>query len=225
MTQPNDPLNSDQQSLHYETTRQNVSAQAHGRRVIAALQANPRPPVTRWRAGVAGTAPDGTRFVLYRQHIRAAGSRAWRTNNPGNVYINALSRQNGAIGRDKRYAVFPDMPTGVRALKALVHSFAHSRARIHKVLNSLAPSNAGQEQVDIQTHTHAFARQLNLDPDASFESLKDADLEQLSQAIVSAGEGEQAGQIYLPGSPNTPPWANAVFEMAQASTSSTSSSG
>jgi hypothetical protein len=59
------------------------SDERYGREVIASLGAAERRAPLPWRPGVAGTAPDGSRFVVYRRQVRLGGERAWRDSNPG----------------------------------------------------------------------------------------------------------------------------------------------
>ena len=49
----------------------------------------------------------------------SGGSRAWRNNNPGNLEDGKFARDNGAIGSDGRFAIFPDATTGFNAMTGL----------------------------------------------------------------------------------------------------------
>jgi hypothetical protein len=51
---------------------------------------------------------------------RQEGSRNWRNNNPGNIEHGPFAIQNGAIGSDGRFAIFPDYETGRKAKEKLI---------------------------------------------------------------------------------------------------------
>lgn len=52
-----------------------------------------------------------------------APTRGARNNNPGNIEYGPFARKYGATGTDGRFAIFPDMQTGARAMAALLSSY------------------------------------------------------------------------------------------------------
>jgi hypothetical protein len=48
------------------------------------------------------------------------GVRNWRNNNPGNIEFGDFTKRMGAVGTDGRFAVFPDMQSGMRAKEELL---------------------------------------------------------------------------------------------------------
>jgi hypothetical protein len=49
---------------------------------------------------------------------RRQGARNWRNNNPGNIEFGEFARSAGAIGTDGRFAVFPSVEAGRKALES-----------------------------------------------------------------------------------------------------------
>ena len=71
----------------------------------------------------------------------SGGSRAWRNNNPGNLQDGSFARDNGAIGSDGRFAIFPDTETGFNAMTNLLSSSAYKDLTIDDAIHKYAPSN------------------------------------------------------------------------------------
>jgi hypothetical protein len=188
--------------------QQDRTTQAYGRRIVEALGTGERTPLVRWRPGVAGTAPDGTRLVLYHRLIRAGGSRAWRTNNPGNIEDGSFACAHGAIGHDGRHAVFPDERTGLNALQRLFRSTDYSDVPVGEALSrhELAATHAAQANIDPATPLGSIA------PDQAAN---------LTGAIAASHQAS-AGAVYQPGSPRNPAWAKSVFAAAPPPSAGTS---
>ena len=71
----------------------------------------------------------------------SGGSRAWRNNNPGNLEDGKFARDNGAIGTDGRFAIFPDATTGFNAMAGLLSTNAYQNLTIEGAINRYAPPN------------------------------------------------------------------------------------
>ena len=54
--------------------------------------------------------------------MRSHGTLSWRNNNPGNVMYGGFAVENGAIGKNGRFAVFPDLDTGYQAIESLFNT-------------------------------------------------------------------------------------------------------
>jgi hypothetical protein len=50
----------------------------------------------------------------------SGGSLAWRNNNPGNMEYSDFTRNNGTIGTDGRFAIFPNENIGWNAMVNLL---------------------------------------------------------------------------------------------------------
>jgi hypothetical protein len=201
-----------------EAIRQPPSAQEYGRQVISSLGAPSRRPAIPWKAGVAGTAPDGSRFVVYRRHIRVGGTRAWRTSNPGNLKTGAFARANGAVGRDGQYAIFPDELTGMRALLALLRSSDYGDLLVRGALSTHGSN------VDGSTEANARAIQFRLDPNRTLGSLNERELSRLGYAIASTFSARKP-TIHKSGISPKPVWAGRVLDQLDAGSSSSGDAG
>ena len=71
----------------------------------------------------------------------SGGSRAWRNNNPGNLEDGKFARNNGAIGTDGRFAIFPDTATGFNAMASLLATNSYQKLTIEGAINRYAPPN------------------------------------------------------------------------------------
>lgn len=47
-----------------------------------------------------------------KQWVHSGGTRTWRNNNPGNLVVGNISKDNNAIGKAGGFAVFPDYESG-----------------------------------------------------------------------------------------------------------------
>lgn len=86
----------------------------------------------------------------------SGGSRAWRNNNPGNLEDGNFARNNGAIGTDGRFAIFPDTVTGFNAMASLLATNSYQKLTIEGAINRYAPPNENNvenylKSIEIQT--------------------------------------------------------------------------
>lgn len=197
---------SDKRSKKHSKQRKE-SNQSYGRKVVASLGPAKRTPVPKWRPGMAGTAPNGARFVVYGAHIRVGGDRAWRTNNPGNIKIGAFARANGAIGYDEYYAIFPDELTGTRALTSLLQTSAYSQMTVREVLLRHVSGLEGNLEAN------ARARQFGLVPDSLVGRIGKHKLADLGLAIKSTW-GISRPRVYTRRAATKPPWARNILTPA-----------
>ncbi len=72
---------------------------------------------------------------------RIGGSMAWRNNNPSNIMYSKLAKKFGAIGRNGRWAVFPDYETGQAASIALLKSKKYINLTIDEAIARRTPPN------------------------------------------------------------------------------------
>jgi hypothetical protein len=69
--------------------------------------------------------------------------RGIRNNNPLNLEYGPFTIAQGATGSDGRFAVFPDMPTGIAALakQLMIYQDQHGLDTISGIVNRWAPSS------------------------------------------------------------------------------------
>lgn len=109
---------------------------------------------------------------------RTGGTRAWRNNNPGNIVYGEFARNNGAIGRGGRFAVFPDVATGRMAVAELLRTPAYNNLTISAAINRYAPPS--------ENNTARYKRQLHRVTGLSLNTrLRNLNDEQL-MAVVDA---------------------------------------
>ena len=73
--------------------------------------------------------------------IRTEGSRSWRNNNPGNLVYYKFARDNGAIGTDGTFAIFPDFETGQRARKKLLKGSKYHHLTLEQMACKYEPES------------------------------------------------------------------------------------
>ena len=177
----------------------------------------PPPPTVRSRGGLAlaaarpaapgstGTTPSGARYVVYDGALYAGGDRNWRNHNPGNLEQGSFARQHGAIGSDGRFAIFPDLATGLHALRSLLVG-RYGSSSIAKMMESYAPpsENNTENYIAFIEHRSGLGR------NDVVGTLADGQLDALAQAI-NAMEGGRAGTVYLADAVGNPAWVAALI--------------
>lgn len=183
-------------------------------RELACVEESMGDPQTSWTAGDNGSAPDGTRFVLYNGLIHAGGDRNWRNNNAGNIEAGNFANAHGAIGDDGHFAIFPDAQMGLNALIALLQAPVYNNLSLREAMFTYAPPNWNNTQGYLQY----IKTQTGLDSDSSLKSLTVDQFESVAKAIRKH-EGNTPGQVYLKDSTTNPRWAKEVFGIANADVS------
>jgi len=159
------------------------------------MQPAPRP---RAAAGTGGI-HDHLHYVVYDNEVRVEGSRAWRTNNPGNLEYHQFARDHGAIGPDGRNAVFPDEQTGAEAIAALLQTNTYQLLTIREAITRYAPP----DENDTEDYINTIRRQTGLDPNTRMSSLTPNQLMSVVRTIRVV-EGWRPGQVYTCANSNTP---------------------
>lgn len=149
-------------------------------------------------APVAPTAPVSptTAKVLHKgmtvvigDQARKKGDANWRNNNPGNIGAGSTANQLGAIGRNGRWAIFPDTATGFKAMHDLLMSPAYNTLTAKQAVDKWAPPN--------ENNTASYIAQLakaGLDMNMKYSQFTPAQ-QQLYQQTVNRIEGGRSGQI------------------------------
>jgi hypothetical protein len=119
--------------------------------------------------------------------------RSVRTNNPGAIEYGDFARSMGATGSDGRYAVFPDMETGYRAMERLLGTYVgRGQNTIASIIGGTpdnpdrawAPRSVDNNSTD--QYITSVARSLGLRPD---QPLTQADLPRVAEAMAAYEAG------------------------------------
>ena len=127
--------------------------------------------------------PDGTR-------VRRTGSRNWRNNNPGNIEYGKFAKNNGAIGSDGRFAVFPSYEAGRAAKESLIFESAGYRDKtISGVISRYAPPSEN----NTTAYAAAVARAVGVPSSTPVSDLTDSQRERMLDAMERV-EGFRVGR-------------------------------
>lgn len=122
----------------------------------------------------------------------SGGSRAWRNNNPGNIEDGKFARDNGAIGTDGRFAIFPDTVTGFNAIAILLSTSAYQNLTIEGAINRYAPPNEN----NVEDYLKSIERQTGFSRSTPMNNLSKDNLLQLAKAMKKQ-EGNISGKKRL----------------------------
>jgi hypothetical protein len=73
------------------------------------------------------------------EEVRTGGSISWRDNNPGNMSAGEFANDNGAIGINGNFAIFPDTATGHQAAIALLETAKYQNSSLQTAIGFWAP--------------------------------------------------------------------------------------
>jgi len=155
----------------------------------------------------AGSSPDGQHYVLFDGFINIGGTRNWRNNNPGNMEAGDFANAHGAIGSDGRFAIFPDMATGVKALSTLLVSGSYRNLSMQQAMIRYAPPNEN----DTSAYISFVSTRVGVDPSTLMSALTGDQLSSFVQAIYHY-EGGTPGTTFQAGNTAAPQWALNLFE-------------
>ena len=144
----------------------------------------PKPPPPNGADAFVRAEMNGSRVVYLRADgkgiERSGGSRAWRNNNPGNIIRGDFSRSHGAIGADKRFAIFPDADTGFEAIVSLLRE-RYAELTLAQAIAKWAPPSEN----DTEGYKKIVERQTGLAATDVIGQMSDADLRKVAGAIKS----------------------------------------
>lgn len=83
------------------------------------------------------------------------GTRPTRNHNPGDLEYHQFAKDNGAIGTDGRYAIFPDDATGFGAMRTLLIKH-YKGLTLQQALDKYAPPVENETNIYLQ-HVCAWA--------------------------------------------------------------------
>jgi hypothetical protein len=155
--------------------------------------------------GSTGTSPDNQHYVVLDGSVNVGGDRNWRNNNPGNIEYGPFAQDNGAIGSDGRFAIFPDEQTGRDALTTLLND-KYGEQTISDMMQSYAPPSEN----DTDNYVTFIENQTGLSGDDVVGDLTEDQLNALADAIDTM-EGGHAGDTYEAGGSDNPDWVDGVI--------------
>ncbi len=122
----------------------------------------------------------------------SGGSRAWRNNNQGNLEYGNFARNNGAIGTDGRFAIFPDPATGFNAMAGLLATSSYQKLTIEGAINRYAPPNEN----NVENYLKSIEKQTGFLRSTPMNSLSKDNLLKLAKAMAKH-EGNIPGKKRL----------------------------
>lgn len=131
------------------------------------------------------TRSDGTK---YRNN---AGSPAWRHTNPGNIVNSAFAISHGAIGRGKKFAIFPSKDIGIKAIISLLRSSSYRNLSIINAIRRYAPA---ADNNNPEKYARDLSRATGLDIYRILNTLTDAEMRRVADEIQRI-EGWHPGTI------------------------------
>lgn len=122
----------------------------------------------------------------------SGGSRAWRNNNPGNLEYGNFARNNGAIGTDGRFAIFPDVATGFNAMAGLLSTNVYQSLTIEGAINRYAPPSEN----NVENYLKSIERQTGFVRSTPMNQISKDNLLRLAKAMAKH-EGNITGKKRL----------------------------
>lgn len=170
---------------------------------VAKLPAQEVPSIS---TAVRESRPESSNTVVYRDasgkviEVKEGGTISWRNNNPGNINYGEYAKQQGAIGSNGGFAVFPDYETGKNAMrKLLAEGKNYKNDTLWQAIGadgnpvSYAPKDDGNDPVAyamyVQEKTGLDVKRVK------FAELSASDQNKVLMAMI-AKEGYQAGRTY-----------------------------
>lgn len=149
---------------------------------------------------------DNGQTVVIGNQARKKGDLNWRNNNPGNISGGKVANSLGAIGQNGRWAIFPDIPAGFKAMHDLLTGPAYNKLTAKQAIDKWAPP--------FENNTAGYIAQLakaGLDMDKKYTEFTPAQ-QQLYQQTVNRIEGGHAGQVVAASAPAQPVAEEAVSD-------------
>ncbi len=126
--------------------------------------------------------PDGT--VKIKGHVN------WRNNNPGNLEYGPFARENGAIGTDGRFAVFPSMEDGYAAQSTRLQTGGYKDLSLNDAIYKWAPPSEN----DSAGYVAYVSKYTGISPN---KKMSDMTPEEIASVVntMSKHEGMKSGTI------------------------------
>ncbi|WP_341213400.1 hypothetical protein [uncultured Limimaricola sp.] len=124
-----------------------------------------------------------------RDFLRIAGSRSWRNCNPGNIRKGNFSANNGGIGDDGSFAIFPSREIGRDAIEALLRGRSYGPLTVEAAINRYAPPSEN----NTDTYVRFVLEQTGLKRTDVLDNLKIAEIRSVISSIEKM-EGWRPGE-------------------------------
>lgn len=155
-------------------------------------------PYIRAEVGEKSAGSDKTARIYYDQDgnkmVKVDGSRSWRNNNPGNLAYYKFSKENGAIGSDGTFAIFPDYETGQRARKKLLKGSQYHHLTIKEMAYKYEPESSEKSE----SYCKCILSRSRLETERKLDSLDDEEFDKLLQAMQACEGWEVGKETYFP---------------------------
>ena len=132
----------------------------------------------------------GSKKVSYTDYTKTGGSRSWRNNNSGNIEYGKFAKDNGAIGTDGRFAIFPDKETGDLAKISLLKTGRYKNKSILSAIKLYAP----QFENNSAKYAKTIASQAGVPVSTKLSSLTDDQFMKMVKAMEKV-EGWKEGEL------------------------------
>ncbi|MDE6250866.1 MAG: hypothetical protein K2M34_04540 [Alphaproteobacteria bacterium] len=129
--------------------------------------------------------PDGT---IYRHNN---GTPAWRHTNPGNIVNSRFATEHGAIGRGRKFAIFPSKDVGAQAIVSLLRSPSYNNLSIINAIKRYAPA---ADRNDPVAYANTISRRTGLDVNRILNTLNDTEIRKVAD-IIQQVEGWTPGTV------------------------------
>ena len=137
----------------------------------------------------------------------SGGDRAWRNNNPGNLEDGKFARNNGAIGSDGRFAMFPNSDIGWNAMVGLLSTDVYQNMTIEGAINRYAPPSEN----NVENYLKSLENQTGFPRTTPMSNLSKGNLLKLAKAMKQH-EGNKVGKKRLVRKDETYIWVTAGDE-------------
>ena len=135
---------------------------------------------------------NGQMIYYNNGYLKVGGDRNWRLNNPGNLKHGKFTKENGAIGSDGVFAIFPTFRVGYLAQAKLLNQSKYKNERVKDFIKIYSPASDGN---DVEKYTNFLTKRIKNIKNKRLGSLPN---EKLYTLIwwMSIYEGMHAGKIY-----------------------------
>lgn len=135
---------------------------------------------------------NGQKIFYNNGYLKVGGDRNWRLNNPGNLKYGKFTKENGAIGSDGVFAIFPTFKVGYLAQAKLLVQSKYKNQKVKNFIKIYSPTSDGN---DVKKYTSFLLKRVK---NVKNKRIKNLQKRKLYQIIwwMSMYEGMHAGKIY-----------------------------
>jgi hypothetical protein len=115
------------------------------------------------------------------------GTLATVNNNPGNIIAGTWATQQGAIGSNRGFAIFPNSDAGFAAQEALIEHYADAGYSLDQLVTAWAPPTApGNSQASTTAYQQAVSKAMNVPGSTKVSQLAGLEPNSSSMSITDA---------------------------------------